>query len=78
MTKHKGKEIHVNEVSDDTNPILCKVQVNDQPVTAHFDTGASISVISTKLFESLKHKPNILQCKRVLREAGGEALIPKG
>ena len=70
-------EVHVNEVGDDTSPILYKVQVNDQPVTALFNTGASMSVISIKLFNSLKHKPKVLQCNTALRRAGGEALIPK-
>ena len=36
------REIHVNEVGNDTNSILYKVQVYDQPVTALFDTGASM------------------------------------
>ena len=68
----------MKEVCDDTSPILYKVRVNDQPVTALFNTGASMSVISTRLFDSLKHKPKILLCNRTLRGAGGEALIPKG
>ena len=72
------KEVHANEVSDDTSPILYKVRLNDQPVTALFNTGASVSVISTTLFDSLKHNPKILQCSRALRGTGGEALIPKG
>ena len=68
----------MNEVSDDTSPIPYKVQVNDQPVTAYFNTGASVGVISTNLFNSLKHKPKVLQCNKALGGAGGEALIPKG
>ena len=64
-------------VSDDTSPILYKVRVNNQPVIALFDTGASMSVISTRLFNSLKDKPKILQCNRTLRGAEGKALIPK-
>ena len=31
-----------------------------------------------KLFDSLKHKPKVLQCNRALRGARGKALIPKG
>ena len=46
--------------------------------TALFDTGASMSVISAKFFNSLKHKPKIITCRRTLRAAGGEALFPKG
>ena len=53
-------------------------RVNDQTVIALFDTGTSMSVISIKLFNSLKHQPKILQCNQTLRGAGGEALIPKG
>ena len=68
----------MNEVSDDTSPILYNVRADDQPVTALFNTGATMSVISTKLFNSLKHKPKILQCNRTLRGDGGEACIPKG
>ena len=66
----------MNEVGDDTSPILYRV--NCQPATALFDTGVSMSVISTTFFNSLKHKPKILKCSRTLRGAGGEALIPKG
>ena len=44
----------MNEVGDDTSPMLYKVRVNDQPVTALFNNGASMSVISTRFFDSLK------------------------
>ena len=37
-----------------------------------------MSVISTRFFNSLKHKPKVLKCSRTLRGVGGEALIPKG
>ena len=37
-----------------------------------------MSVISTRFFDNLKHKPKILQCSRTLKGAEGEALIPKG
>ena len=70
-------EVHVNDIGDDASPILYKVWVNHQPVTAPFNTGASMSVIFTKPFDSLKHKPKILQCNRALRGPGDEALIPK-
>ena len=66
----------MNKVGDDTSPIQYKFRVNDQQVTALFNTGASMSVISTRPFD--KPKPKILQCNRTLRGAGGEALIPKG
>ena len=36
-----------------------------------------MSVISTRFFNSLKHKPKIIKCNRTLRGAGGEALMPK-
>ena len=41
------QKVYVNEAGDDTNPILYRVRVNDQPTTVLFDTGASMSVIST-------------------------------
>ena len=66
------------EVGDDTSPILHKDRVNDQTVIALLDTGVSIRVTSTKLFNSVKDNPKILQCNRTLRGAGGEALNPKG
>ena len=68
----------MNEVDDDTGLILYKVRVNDQPATALFDTEANMSVISTRFFNGLKHKPKTIKCNRTLRGAGGEALIPKG
>ena len=37
-----------------------------------------MSVISAKLFDSLKHKQKVLQCNTAFGGAGGEALIPKG
>ena len=68
----------MNEVGDDTSLILYRVRVNDQPTIALFNTGVSISVISTRFFNSLKHKPKILKCSRTLGGAEGKALIPKG
>ena len=68
----------MNEVGDDTSPILYRVRVNDQPATALFDPGVSMSIISTRFFNSLRHKPKILKCSTTLRQAGGEAPIPKG
>ena len=68
----------MNEVGDYTSPILYRVRVNDQPAPVLFDTRASMSVISTRFFNSLKHKPKIIKCYRTLRGAGGEALMPKG
>ena len=67
----------MNEVGDDTSPILYRVRVNDQPATVMFDTGASMSVISARFFNCLKHKPKIIKCNRTLRGARGEALMPK-
>ena len=72
------QEVYVNEVSDDTSPIMYRVRVNDQVATALFNTGSSMSVISAKFFDSLKHKPKIITCSRTFRAAGGEALFPKG
>ena len=70
--------MYVDEVDDDTSPMMYRVRVNDQVATALFNTGVSMSVISTKFFNSLNHKPKIITCIRILRGAGGEALIPKG
>ena len=69
--------MYINEVGDDTNPIMYRVRVNGQTTTALFDTGASMSVISAKFFNSLNHKPKIITCRRTLRAAGGEELILK-
>ena len=37
-----------------------------------------MSFISTKIFDSLNHKPKIITCSRTLRGTGGESLILKG
>ena len=37
-----------------------------------------MSIISTKFFNSLIHKPKITACRRILGTADGEALILKG
>ena len=37
-----------------------------------------MSVISAKFFDSLKHKPKLITCRRTLRAAGGKAPFPKG
>ena len=68
----------MNDIGNDTSLIPYRVRVNDQPATVLFDTGASMSDISTRFFDSLKHKPKIIKCSRALRGAGGGALIPKG
>ena len=57
---------------------MYRVRVNDQVVTELFNTGASMSFISAKFFDSLKHKPKIITCRRTLRVPGDEALFPKG
>ena len=56
------QEVYVNKVGDDASPIMYRVRVNDQVATALFDTGASMSVISAKSFNSLKHKPKVITC----------------
>ena len=68
----------MNKVGNDTSPILYRVRVNDQPATAQFNTGASMSVIFTRFYDSLKHKLKRIKCNRSLRRAGGEAHIPNG
>ena len=68
----------MNEVGNDTSTILYKVRVNDQTATALFDTGVSMSVFCTRFFDSLKHKPKYYNAVGHFREAGCEALIPKG
>ena len=72
------QEVYVNEVDNDISPIMYRVRVNVHVATALFNTAASMSVISAMFFNSLKHKPKIISCRRMLRAAGGEALFPKG
>ena len=70
--------MYINEVGNNTSPIMYRVRVNDQVATAQFDTGASMSVISMKFLNSLNQKPKIIKSSRTLTGAGGEALILKG
>ena len=61
----------MNEVGDDTNPILYRVRVNDQPTTAVFNTGASMSVTSTMFLNSLKYNLKIIKCSSTLKRSWG-------
>ena len=73
------KEIQVNEAeTDDSRPILYKVQVNGIPVIALFDMGAGMSILSSKFFSSIVNKPKVFKCNRKVRSVGGETLVSIG
>ena len=73
------KEVQVNKAeTEDSKPILYRVQANGIPDIALFDTGAIMSVMSSKLFSSIVNKPKVFKCNRKVRSAGGDTLVSKG
>ena len=55
----KVKEVQVNEAeTEDSRPILYRVQANGILIVALFDTGASISVMSSMFSAQLLTNPN--------------------
>ena len=73
------KEIQVNEAeTEDSKPILYKVQANSIPVVTLFDTGAGMSIMSSKFFRSNVNKPKVFKCNRKIRSVGGDTLVPIG
>ncbi|XP_055507978.1 uncharacterized protein LOC129707187 [Leucoraja erinacea] len=54
------------------------VTVNNKTFTAKLDTGAKVSVISTKLFHKIRNNEQLSADRSVLRAYGGEELTPVG
>ena len=54
--------------------IKYKVTVNNLPVNALYDTGASMSCMAKRFFHSLPIKPKLIQCDRYIAGMGGKAL----
>ena len=55
-----------------------KVIVNDMPVDALYNTGASMSCMTKRFFDTLTVKPKQIPCNRSIAGAGGEILRPVG
>ena len=73
------KEIQVNEAeTEDSRPILYRVQANGIPVIALFDMGAGMSIVSSKFFSSIINKPKVFKCNRKIRSVGGDTLVTIG
>ena len=73
------KEVQVNEAeTEDSRPILYRVQANGILVIALFDTGVGMSIMSSKFFNSIVNKPKVFKCNRKVRSAGGDTLVSKG
>ena len=67
----EAKEIHVNEAkTEDSRPVIYKVKINSIPVMALFDTGAGMSIMSSKFFRSIVNKPKVFKCNRHLSANG--------
>ena len=59
------KEIQVNKAeTEDSKPILYKVQANGILVVALFDMGAGMSVMSSNFFRSIVNKPKVFKCNK--------------
>ena len=73
------KEILVNRAeTEDSRPILYKVQANGILVIALFDMDAGMSIMSSKFFSSIVNKPKVFKCNRKVRIAGGDTLVSIG
>ena len=71
------KEIQVNEAkTEDSKPILYKVQANSILVVTLFHTGAGMRVMSSKFFRSIVNKLKVFKCNRKIRSVGGDTLVP--
>ena len=57
---------------------MYKVRINNQQVNAHYDTGASISVMAKHFSNKLQSKPKLAKYKRNISNASGKALRPTG
>ena len=71
------KEVMIDKASSG-NVILYKVRINNKQVNAHYDTGASISVMAKLFYDKLQSKPKLAKCSRNISNVSGEALIPVG
>ena len=72
------REVQVTKAeTEDSTPILYRVEANGILVAALFDTGAGMSVMSSKFFSSIFNKPKVFKCNRKVRSAGGDTLVPK-
>ena len=70
------KEIHINEAkTKDSKPILYRARVNSRPVITLFNTGAGMSVMSSRFFRSIVNKPKVFTCHREIRSVGGDPLV---
>ena len=79
MTVERSKEVQVNEAeTEDSRPILYRVQAHGILVVALFDMGAGMSVMSSMFFSSIANKPKVFKCNRNVRSAGGDTLVLKG
>ena len=58
--------------------IKYKVIINDMPVDALYDTGASKSCMARRFFDTLAMKPKLIPCNQSIVGAGGEILRPVG
>ena len=71
------KEIQVNKAeTEDSRPILYKVQANGILVVALFDMDAGMSIMSSKFFRSIVNKPKVFKCNRKVRSVRGDTLVP--
>ena len=73
------KEIQVNEAeTEDSRPILYKIQATGVRIIALFDMGADMSIISSNFFSSIINKPKVFRCNRKVRSVGGDSLVSIG
>ena len=54
------------------------MQANGIPVVALFDTGAGMSIMSSKFFRSIVNKPKVFKYNKKVRSAGVDTLVPIG
>ena len=58
--------------------IKYKVMVNNMSVSVFYDTGAFMSCMAKRFFNTLPIKPKLIPCDRYMAGMGGEALKPVG
>ena len=67
------QQVTVDEVCQG-HIIIYKIMVNNMPVNALYDTGASMSCMAKQFFDTLPMKPKLIPCDRHIAGVGGKTL----
>ena len=69
--------VQVDDINTGT-PVLYNLTINNKPVQGLFDTVASMSIMSNKVYIQIHQKPKLSTCNRLVSSAEGDNLQPVG